>query len=481
MIVKLKESKATTDLQELNSRYKVSSMERVFKDAPNPENVLSGLKGDLAKLDVEHQRWYWQLDKDSQEYKDYQQRIEKDKEGIRGKIKKQEELILRLEKRQKRALNSGQASSSLESIYLLKTQDLDTDISQMTADYEESPAVEYAEPNYIAHLNMVPNDAKYSQQWAHQNTEAESEWEINAGDSDVIIAVIDSGVDYIHEDLKDNIWNDADGNPGKDFVDIITSSYTDKGYVLFSDDDYSGIDYKPEDYHGHGMHVSGIAAAKGNNSLRVAGVCYDCKIMPVRAGFTISDNTYVYGLFEVDNTASAIKYAADNGADVMNLSFGGGTSLKSKTVEEAIDDAYSKGVIIIASAGNEETEDKTYCYPAALDNVIAVGATAKDDTKASYSNYGDWVDVFAPGGDSTKDSGILSTVPTSGFLADSSGYSSSCQGDPIAGTSMASPYVAGLAGLIISQYPDYTQSEIKAKNEAELWSGGGGVFRRNYR
>lgn len=463
LIVKLKESKTTTDLQELNSKYKVSSMEGVFKDAPNPEVVLSGLKEDLAKLDVEHQRWYWQLDKDSQEYKDYQQRIEKDKEGIREKIKRQEELIARLRRRQKRATAGKDGSSNLENIYLLKTQSTDTDISGMVEDYKESPAVEYAEPNYVAHLNTTPNDAKYSQQWAHQNTEAESGWEINTGGSDVIIAVIDSGVDYDHEDLKDNIWKDADGNPGKDFVDIKTSSYTDKGYVLFSDEDYTEIDYKPKGYHGHGTHVAGIAAAKGNNSLGVAGVCYDCKIMPVRAGFAISDNTYVYGLFEVDDIASAIKYAADNGADVINLSFGGLTSSGAETIAEVINNAYSEGAIIVASAGNEQTEDKTYCYPAALDNVIAVGATAKDDTKAYYSNYGDWVDVFAPGGDSTKDSGILSTVPTSGFLADSSGYSSSYQGEALEGTSMASPYVAGLAGLIISQYPDYTQSEIKAK------------------
>ena len=132
----------------------------------------------------------------------------------------------------------------------------------------------------------------------------------------------------------------------------------------------------------------------------------------------------------------------------------------SETEKEAIDYAYSKGVILVAAAGNENSEDtdreKSGSYPAALDNVIAVAATVKDDTRASYSNYGDWVDVSAPGGNS--DNGILSTVPTDALWGDSSGYSSSWQG-----TSMASPYVAGLAGLIISQYPDYTQSEIKAK------------------
>jgi len=310
--------------------------------------------------------------------------------------------------------------------------------------------VEYAEPNYIFRANLTPNDTKYSQQWAHQNTEAESGWDITTGSSETIIAIIDTGVEYNHEDLKDNIWKDADGNPGKDFVNIVTSSYTDVGFRLFSDEDYAEIDYEPKDYYGHGTHVAGIAAAKGNNSLGVVGVCYDCKIMPVRAGFAIKYNSDVYGWFESDDIVLAIKYAVDNGADVINLSLGGGTSSKSETMKEAIDDAYSEGLIIIASAGNEETEDKTYCYPAALDNVIAVGATAKDDIKAGYSNYGDWVDVFAPGGGSTKDSGILSTVPTSGFLADSSGYSSSYQDDPIAGTSMAAPYVAGLAGLIIS-------------------------------
>ena len=94
--------------------------------------------------------------------------------------------------------------------------------------------MEYAEPNYIARANAAPNDAKYSQQWAHQNTKAESGWDITTGSSDVIIAIIDTGVDYDHEDLKDNIWEDADGNPGKDFVDISTSDYTDDGFVLLS-------------------------------------------------------------------------------------------------------------------------------------------------------------------------------------------------------------------------------------------------------
>ena len=264
--------------------------------------------------------------------------------------------------------------------------------------------------------NVVPNDTKYSQQWAHQNTQAESGWDITTGSSDVIIAIIDSGVDYNHEDLKDNIWKDADGNPGKDFVDIETSKYTEKGYKIISGEDYSGVDYDPSDYFGHGTHVAGIAAAKGNNSLGVAGVCYDCKIMPIRAGFAIVDQDNNIGnSMEVDDIVNAVNYAIDNAADIINMSYGG---IYSQTEEEVLNKAYNNGLILIASAGNENSEDtdklESQSYPAALDNVIAVAATVKDDTRASYSNYGDWVDVSAPGGDG--DNGIISTVPTTAFL-----------------------------------------------------------------
>lgn len=460
LIVKLKEGKTTADLQELNSKYKVSSVEKVFKDSAKPEDVLTGLKADLAKLNAGHQSWYWQLDKDSKEYKDYQQKIENEKEEIQAKIKRQEELISRLEKRQARAAGGQKGSSNLENIYLLKIQGGDSDMSGMIEDYKESPAVEYAEPNYIARVNVVPNDTKYSQQWAHQNTQAESGWDITVGGSNVIIAIIDSGVDYNHEDLKDNIWKDADGNPGKDFVEVDTSQALPEGYAWISAEDYTGVDYAPSDYLGHGTHVAGIAAAKGNNSLGVAGVCYDCKIMPLRAGFAIEYKGATYSGLEGDDIANAITYAADNGADVINMSFGGSYS---ETEKEAIDYAYSKGVILVAAAGNGNSEDTdknnkdVQSYPAALDNVIAVAATDKDDTLASYSNYGDWVDVSAPGGDG--DNGIISTVSTSALWGDSSGYA----GSSWQGTSMASPYVAGLAGLIINQYSEYTQSEIKAK------------------
>ena len=361
LIVKLKEGKTTADLQELNSKYKVSSVEKVFKDTPQPEDVLSGLKADLAKLNVEHQSWYWQLDKDSKEYKDYQQKIENEKEQIQEKIKRQEELIARLEKRKARAAGGQKETSNLENIYLLKTQGADSDMSGMVEDYKENSAVEYAEPNYIVRVNMVPNDPDYSKQWAHQNTKAESGWDITTGSSDVVIAIIDSGVDYNHEDLKDNIWKDADGNPGKDFVDISTGDYTKVGFELLSGEDYTGTDSDPADYLGHGTHVAGIAAAKGNNSLGVAGVCYDCKIMPVRAGFAIKNKGETLGGLENDDIANAITYAADNGANVINLSYGGASS---EIVKEVIDYAYNdKGAIIIAAAGMRKQKIRHIVIP----------------------------------------------------------------------------------------------------------------------
>jgi len=173
--------------------------------------------------------------------------------------------------------------------------------------------------------------------------------------------------------------------------------------------------------------------------------------MAARAGFSIIHPTYgEVGLLEHDDIANAIMYAADNGADAISMSFGG---LGSQTQKYAIDYAHSQGVVLVASAGNKGTDNEN--YPAAYDNVIAVAATAADDSRAYYSNYGFWVDVAAPGGDAYKDSQILSTVPTVGTLGDPSGYRK------LQGTSMASPYVAGVAALILSKNPDISNEQAR--------------------
>jgi hypothetical protein len=265
-----------------------------------------------------------------------------------------------------------------------------------------------------------------------------------------VIAVIDTGVDYNHEDLKSNIV------VGKDFVDINTTDYLNAGWELDSREDYTGIDDDPMDFFGHGTHVAGIAAAVTNNRKGIAGVCHQCKIMPVRAGFALKFrgvNAYA-GVLEEDDIANAIRWATDNGADVINMSFG--DYYPSPLIQDAVNYALSKGVILVAAAGNGNTYWPS--YPAAYEKVIGVAATGPTNEKAFYSNfvdYGDWIDIAAPGGDSKKGGGILSTVPKIGVLSNSSGY------DALEGTSMATPYIAGAVGLILSKDPSRTQADVE--------------------
>jgi len=235
------------------------------------------------------------------------------------------------------------------------------------------------------------------------------------------------------------------------------------------------MDNDPIDYNGHGTHCAGIAAAKGNNNIGISGVCPNCKIMPLRAGFSIIYRGQTYGSLEYDDIANAIRYAVDNGAKVISMSFGGPAD--ELQVKPALEYAHSNGVVLIAAAGNSNTDDETYSYPAAYDEVISVAAAAQDDTMAYYSNYGYWVDVAAPGGDYYADSMMLSTVPISGTISDSSGYLA------IQGTSMACPYVAGLAGLILSKNPgldsgevsDIITTEVDETNEQGYYIGTGRV------
>ena len=147
LIVKLKEGSAIEDLQELNTTYNVASVDKVFKDISAPEDNLKQLKDKLANLSSEHDKWYWQLDKDSQEYKDYVKRTEGEKETLESQIKAQEELVARLQQRQDR-VPQGAAPPNLDNVYILKAPE-DTDISSMASEYQDDPAVEYAEPNYI--------------------------------------------------------------------------------------------------------------------------------------------------------------------------------------------------------------------------------------------------------------------------------------------------------------------------------------------
>jgi len=234
------------------------------------------------------------------------------------KISAKVESVDRLIKRDLQKDNFG-----LDRIYKIKT---DEEKVQDFIDAFEEDDIEYIEPNYIYQAAFVPNDPHYSLQWSHQNSLAESAWDIEIGNSNIVIALLDTGVDYNHEDLMPNIWDnlgeecietqDMDGNGyngdcrGYDFVD--SSNPGQCG----SNEDCQDIDNDPMDVHGHGTHCAGISAAKGNNNLGIAGVCQHCKIMPIRVGYKRQDGAIVYS---IDTIVNGITYAIVNDADIINI------------------------------------------------------------------------------------------------------------------------------------------------------------------
>lgn len=284
----------------------------------------------------------------------------------------------------------------------LKAKPNATAAAKVLNDLKANPNVVYVEPNFIFTSDYTPDDSNLGQQWAWETIDAFSAWDVTQGSADVIIAVVDTGVQGTHPDLS------AKMVPGYDFV--------------------SG-DNAPDDGHGHGTHVAGTAAAMTNNGTGGAGTCPACSIMPVR----VLDNN---GSGTLANVANGITWAADNGAHVINLSLGGTSG--TTTLENAVNYAWNKGVLLACAAGNSNTSSAS--YPAYYANCLAVASTNSSDARSSFSNYGNWVEIAAPG------EGIYSTWVNSGY-------------NTISGTSMATPHVAGLAGLLSSQ--GLSNSEIR--------------------
>jgi thermitase len=333
-------------------------------------------------------------------------------------------------------------------LYKIVLEDKKADPAALARELAADPAVEYAEPNFISEIQAVPTDPLYPQQWAHKLTSAEPAWDITRGSPNVIVAIVDVGVDYTHEDLAANI---APG--GADVVDIDVNQYVADGYATVPGEDYTTPDSDPMDFNGHGTHCAGIVAAAADNGKGVSGVAPRVKILPVRAGFEISAGGNRFGLLENDDIASGIIYATDHGADVISMSFGSPDN--NSMISDAIAYAYSHGVVLVAAAGNSSLA--LPFYPASLPGVIAVAATNANNEPAYYSNRGYWVDLAAPGGDQFHDPQILSTVPkTGGALSDPSGYKA------ISGTSMACPYAAGVAALVLSKNPAWTADNVAA-------------------
>ncbi|MCF6409849.1 S8 family peptidase [Pseudalkalibacillus salsuginis] len=286
----------------------------------------------------------------------------------------------------------GEIVDATDEFFVVK---VNGNVSEAVEALEALDAVTFAEPNVELHASYIPDDPAYhSLQYAPQKVGAEEAWDVTLSDPSVKIAVIDTGVDYNHPDLDGKVLQ------GYDFVD----------------DDNDAIDENE-----HGTHVAGIAAANTDNGEGIAGMAPKASILPVRVLDADGSGT-------MDDVAQGIRYAADQGAQVINLSLGG--KIGSKTLEAAVNYAWEQGSVVVAAAGNESTPLPS--YPAYYENAIAVAATDENDAIAYFSNYGLWVDIAAPGVD------IHSTIPNGGYAT----YS---------GTSMASPLVAGVAGLLAAQ------------------------------
>ncbi|MBI4056597.1 MAG: S8 family serine peptidase [Elusimicrobia bacterium] len=336
--------------------------------------------------------------------------------------------------------------TGIDRLYILEVTE-GMNPQEILKEYKSLQEVEYIEPNYTYHIQTTfPNDPRLGELWGLHNMgqssgtvdadiDAPEAWDIVTGvASPVVVAVIDTGVDYTHPDLADHIWNNTGEIPGNG-IDDDGNSYVDdvRGW------DFVNSDNDPMDDHGHGTHVSGTIAAKGNNGLGVAGVTWGVTILPLKF---ISSG----GSGTISAAVSAIYYAAQSGADIMSNSWGG--TGYSQALQDAINYATDLGVLFVAAAGNSGMDASTF-FPAAMDNVFTVAATDRNDVKAVFSNFGSVVEVSAPGVD------ILSTVPPgSCVLCDASGYKT------LSGTSMAAPHVSGVAALLLSMAPGLSLADL---------------------
>lgn len=357
----------------------------------------------------------------------------------------------RVEENQKKELLSSLNFVTLRKLSLIRA-DL-VRISDITVEtaislLEDDPSIQYVEPNYIWHADLIPDDPDFDRLWGMHNTgqtggtvdadiDAVEAWDISTGNS-VIIGVIDTGVDTAHVDLAGNIWT----NPGEIADNGVDDD--DNGYI----DDVHGWDFVnwdngPVDDHGHGTHCAGIMAAVGNNSVGVAGVCWSARMMPLKF---LDEN----GHGATAHAVLALEYATMMGADLTSNSWAGGSY--SQALKDAIDASGAQGMLFVAGAGNDRRDnDLSPSYPSSydLESIIAVAATDHNDQLADEPTWGsNWgltsVDLGAPG------VSVYSTLP-----GDNYGYKS--------GTSMATPHVSGAVAMIWSACSTLSGLQVKER------------------
>ncbi len=339
---------------------------------------------------------------------------------------------------------------------LLLQFEASTNTDELLAEYNALPEVAMAEIDHTGSTagveGLTPNDANYSKQWGMNNdgsfanapsiagadVEMQKAWEIEKGDPNIIVCILDSGVKLDHPEFAGRIWNNSNEIPGNNIDDDDNGLIDDvKGW------DFVNNDNDPTDDLGHGTNVAGITAASGNNNIGYAGVDWNCKVMALKGIDENSSGFYSWWI-------SGIYYAVDNGAKVINMSLGGSSG--STIMEEAINYAVDNGVVVVVCMMN--TNSQNTFYPAGFPAVIAVGSTDPDDTRTapffwdalSGSNYGSHISVVAPGN----------------FIYGLHYKSNTNYTSYWGGTSQATPLVAGLASLLLAQKPSRTPAEIKS-------------------
>ena len=353
---------------------------------------------------------------------------------------------------------------------------------RLLSELRSNPAVASADLNAILTTQLVPDDPyftsagtwgqEFANLWGLHNIDVDLAWDSAQG-AGVVVAVIDTGVDYGHADLADNIWE----NPGETGLDSQggdrrTNGYDDDGNG-FVDDwrgwDFTGVggDNDPMDDHGHGTHVAGTVAAIGGNASGVIGVAPQAKVMVVKVLNSGGSGT-------VEDVAAGLRYAADNGAEIINLSLGGYGETPLSLLE-AVGYAHdTKGVVVVAAAGNNNADvgsQGSGFFPANIRDVVTVSAFDHEDEKASFSNFGAKVDIGAPGGGDTDPTGTIYAPHRSVLsLLSSKAQSGMTGGGKLivgssylrqAGTSMASPHVAGTAALVRSLHPEFSTEQVR--------------------
>ncbi len=320
-------------------------------------------------------------------------------------------------------------SLALQRTYLLEFSDYGS--SQTIIDkLKATNQIVYAERVPMDYTCLTPNDPSYGSQWHLATINASGAWNYFSTGSNIKIAIIDNAIDRAHVDLAANLWVNP-GETASNGIDDDGNGYIDdiNGYDVADNDNNPN---PPNTSFDHGTHCAGISSARSNNSIGIASIGYTCKLVSIKATSSSASPS------SVTNGYDGIVYAVAAGADVISMSWGGtGTST---TAQNIITWASQQGAVLIAAAGNNNVN--TMFYPAGYVECIAVAATSSNDAKASFSNYGSWIDISAPGNN------IYSTLPSNGY-------------GNMSGTSMACPLVAGLAGLMLSLNPLLTPNDVR--------------------